>query len=112
MVRMIDFAQCVIGTDQIPDTARFPPTHKGCPDYGYLRGLCSLRFYFTLMFARYTGYEYRDYDTAMILLKKLRENPDSPVNAPCEWLDTFDNAMPCPYDFDAVPDEVYDNTSE
>lgn len=103
ILRMIDFAQCVIGTEPLPESTTFPPKHEG-PDLGYLRGLHSLRFYFRLMFEQYTGHKYQDYTNALAILEDAYTNQTSPVNKPCEWLDTFDEEYDCPYDFDRVPE--------
>jgi len=101
-LRMIDFAQCVIGTEPLPESTTFPPNHKG-PDFGYLRGLHSLRFYFRLMFEQYTGYKYDSYTNALKILQNVCTDPNSPVNRSCDWLDTFDEDKDCPYKFDQVP---------
>lgn len=102
ILRMIDFAQCVIGTEPLPESTTFPPNHKG-PDFGYLRGLHSLRFYFRLMFEQYTGYKYDSYTNALKILQNVCTDPNSPVNRSCDWLDTFDEDKDCPYKFDQVP---------
>ena len=45
-LKIVDFANCVTGEDELPDTVRCPPHNPGDVDRGYLRGLRSLRMYF------------------------------------------------------------------
>lgn len=45
-LKIVDFANCVTGEDQIPPDTPCPPHHQGDIDRGYLRGLQSLRMYF------------------------------------------------------------------
>lgn len=107
ILRMIDFAQCVIGTEPLPSTTTYPPSHLGMPDFGFLRGLHSLDFYFRLMFHEYTGLEY---DDAKDSIPELRTKLDHNI----EWLDRFDEDIPCPYNFSSVPNNLddYDEVSE
>ena len=45
-VKIVDFANCVTGEDEIPPDAPCPPHHPKDIDRGYLRGLRTLRMYF------------------------------------------------------------------
>ncbi|CDK28848.1 unnamed protein product [Kuraishia capsulata CBS 1993] len=85
-VKIIDFAQCVIAEEPIPETATFPPRNPGKPDAGYLRGLKSLLFYFKQIFLALTGEHYKDYETSTELVAQLGDK----LASPSEWLDTFE----------------------
>ena len=54
-VRIIDFAQSVIGGDFTIKTANVPPKHPLMPDNGYLRGLRSLIEYFGIIYTILVG---------------------------------------------------------
>ena len=45
-LKIVDFANCVVGEDGIPATATCPPQHPHDIDRGYVRGLRTLRRYF------------------------------------------------------------------
>lgn len=45
-LKIVDFANCVTGEDELPPNVRCPPHHPDDVDRGYLRGLRSLRMYF------------------------------------------------------------------
>lgn len=45
-LKIVDFANCVTGEDELPDTVHCPPHNPADVDRGYLRGLRSLRMYF------------------------------------------------------------------
>jgi inositol-hexakisphosphate 5-kinase len=45
-MKIVDFANCVAGEDEIPEDAPCPPQHPNDIDRGYLRGLRTLRMYF------------------------------------------------------------------
>lgn len=45
-LKIVDFANCVIGEDELPAGAVCPPQHPNDIDRGYLRGLRTLRMYF------------------------------------------------------------------
>lgn len=113
IVRLIDFAQCVIGGSEFTDKTTFPPVHKGEPDVGYLRGLKSLMYYFMVMFEQFTGgFEYTNYKEAWEIIRRL--DKDNLLNS-CEWLDNFENdELECPFVFNKTPiyDEFYENVSE
>ncbi|KAK2754849.1 hypothetical protein FQN54_006742 [Arachnomyces sp. PD_36] len=44
-IKIVDFANCVTGEDDLPANARCPPHHPQDVDRGYLRGLRTLRMY-------------------------------------------------------------------
>ena len=114
IVRMIDFAQCVIGGSEFSKNTTIPPAHKGEPDVGYLRGLKSLVYYFSVMFKEFTGgHEYQGFDNAWETIKSLDKT--GYFDRSCEWLNDFDNEeLKCPFTFDATPDydEEFENVSE
>ncbi|KAL5343179.1 hypothetical protein BJX70DRAFT_354761 [Aspergillus crustosus] len=45
-LKIVDFANCVTGEDELPSDVSCPPQHADDIDRGYLRGLRSLRMYF------------------------------------------------------------------
>ena len=45
-LKIVDFANCVTGEDELPEDARCPPRHPDDIDRGYVRGLRTLRMYF------------------------------------------------------------------
>lgn len=45
-LKIVDFANCVTGEDELPSGVRCPPQHPGDIDRGYLRGLRTLKTYF------------------------------------------------------------------
>ncbi|KAJ5894295.1 Major facilitator superfamily domain general substrate transporter [Penicillium taxi] len=45
-LKIVDFANCVTGEDELPPDTPCPPYHPGDIDRGYLRGLRTLRMYF------------------------------------------------------------------
>lgn len=114
IVRLIDFAQCVIGDSDFSEKTTFPPSHKGEPDAGYIRGLKSLIHYFKIMFSNFTGgHEYVGFDESSLVVKKLYEKGE--LSHHSEWLDDFcDEGISCPFDFDPIPSfaGIYDNVSE
>ncbi len=46
-IKLVDFANCVTGEDELPPNAQAPPTHPTDIDRGYLRGLRTLKAYFS-----------------------------------------------------------------
>jgi hypothetical protein len=114
IVRLIDFAQCVIGDGKFSQQTTFPPVHKGKPDVGYIRGLKSLIYYYSAMFKEFTGgYEYSGFIDAWEIIKKL--DNDRKFNNPCEWLDDFSNEeLQCPIKSKLKPvyTGIYEDVSE
>jgi hypothetical protein len=45
-LKIVDFANCVTGEDELPSNVTCPPHHPDDIDRGYLRGLRTLRMYF------------------------------------------------------------------
>jgi hypothetical protein len=45
-LKIVDFANCVTGEDEMPSSVTCPPHHPDDIDRGYLRGLRTLRMYF------------------------------------------------------------------
>ncbi|KPI36059.1 Inositol hexakisphosphate kinase 1 [Cyphellophora attinorum] len=50
-VKVVDFANCIVGEDPLPDDTPAPPTHPQEIDRGYLRGLRTLKAYFEQILA-------------------------------------------------------------
>ncbi|GIJ86261.1 hypothetical protein Asppvi_005147 [Aspergillus pseudoviridinutans] len=57
-IKIVDFANCVTGEDEIPPDAPCPPQHPDDIDRGYLRGLRSLRMYFQRILKEVTQDEF------------------------------------------------------
>ncbi|GES63883.1 inositol hexaphosphate kinase KCS1 [Aspergillus terreus] len=57
-LKIVDFANCVTGEDEIPPTAPCPPQHPDDIDRGYLRGLRTLRMYFQRILKEVSHDEY------------------------------------------------------
>lgn len=57
-VKIIDFAQCITGKDPLPEGTTCPPKHPNHPDIGYLKGLDSLKLYFTRIWEDIVGVAY------------------------------------------------------
>ncbi|EXJ78786.1 hypothetical protein A1O1_09188 [Capronia coronata CBS 617.96] len=45
-IKIVDFANCITGEDELPPNAQAPPAHPHDVDRGYLRGLRTLKAYF------------------------------------------------------------------
>ena len=45
-LKIVDFANCITGEDDLPPNVSTPPVHRGDIDRGYLRGLRTLKAYF------------------------------------------------------------------
>ncbi|ETN44884.1 uncharacterized protein HMPREF1541_09759 [Cyphellophora europaea CBS 101466] len=50
-VKVVDFANCIVGEDPLPPNTPAPPGHPNDIDRGYLRGLRTLRAYFEQILA-------------------------------------------------------------
>ncbi|KAG5420594.1 KCS1 [Candida metapsilosis] len=83
-VRIIDFAQSVISEEE-KEHANIPPSHPNLVDYGYLRGIHSLIFYFTSIFQILTRTDISDVDEMNSWVVEHRSELD--VN--CPWLDDY-----------------------
>lgn len=57
-LKIVDFANCVTGEDELPPDAPCPPHHPNDIDRGYLRGLRTLRMYFQRIMKEVTQDEY------------------------------------------------------
>ncbi|GMG37964.1 unnamed protein product [Aspergillus oryzae var. brunneus] len=57
-LKIVDFANCVTGEDELSPDAPCPPHHPDDIDRGYLRGLRSLRMYFQRILRELTQDEY------------------------------------------------------
>ncbi|EAW13175.1 inositol polyphosphate kinase KCS1 [Aspergillus clavatus NRRL 1] len=57
-LKVVDFANCVTGEDELPPDCPCPPQHPEDIDRGYLRGLRSLRMYFQRILKEVTKDEF------------------------------------------------------
>ena len=57
-IKLVDFANCVTGEDEYPDTVLCPPSDPSGVDRGYLRGLRSLRKYLRKIWKEINGEDY------------------------------------------------------
>ncbi|RHZ68066.1 hypothetical protein CDV55_106952 [Aspergillus turcosus] len=57
-LKIVDFANCVTGEDELPPDVPCPPQHPDDIDRGYLRGLRSLRMYFQRILKEVTQDEF------------------------------------------------------
>lgn len=57
-IKIVDFANCVTGEDELPPTAPCPPRYPDDIDRGYLRGLRTLRMYFQRILKEVSHDEY------------------------------------------------------
>lgn len=62
-VKVVDFANCIVGEDPLPDDTPAPPSHPQDIDRGYLRGLRTLKAYFEQIFADIRREEVIERDT-------------------------------------------------
>ncbi|KAL4795891.1 hypothetical protein BDV19DRAFT_362264 [Aspergillus venezuelensis] len=59
-LKIVDFANCVTGEDELPPDVPCPPQHPDDIDRGYLRGLRSLRMYFQRIMKEISEDEYTE----------------------------------------------------
>ncbi|KAI5965411.1 KCS1 [Candida margitis] len=83
-VRIIDFAQSVISEEE-QDHVNIPPSHPTSVDYGYLRGIHSLIFYFTAIFQILSKTKIDDVEQMQSWIEEHIHELD--VN--CPWLDDY-----------------------
>jgi inositol-hexakisphosphate 5-kinase len=57
-LKIVDFANCVTGEDELPANVPCPPHHPDDVDCGYLRGLRTLRMYFQRILKEITDQDY------------------------------------------------------
>jgi hypothetical protein len=57
-LKIVDFANCVTGEDELPPDTPCPPHHPQDIDRGYLRGLRTLRMYFQRIMREITQDEF------------------------------------------------------
>lgn len=77
-LKIVDFANCVTGEDEISPNAPCPPHHPDDIDRGYLRGLRSLRMYFQRILNEITQDEYieRGEGEAIALISQMSGRED------------------------------------
>ena len=81
-IKLVDFANCVTGEDNLPDDTLCPPKDKNGVDRGYIRGLRTLRTYLQRVWSEINGGEWveRGEGEAMGLSMngagKKRDQPD------------------------------------
>ncbi|CCG23181.1 transcription factor [Candida orthopsilosis Co 90-125] len=83
-VKIIDFAQSVISEEE-KDHVNIPPSHPNLVDYGYLRGIHSLIFYFTSIFQILSKTKISNFEEMNSWVKEHKDELD--VN--CPWLDDY-----------------------
>ncbi|KIW94117.1 uncharacterized protein Z519_05433 [Cladophialophora bantiana CBS 173.52] len=59
-IKIVDFANCITGEDELPANAQAPPAHPKDIDRGYLRGLRTLKAYFERILADIKNNEKRE----------------------------------------------------
>ncbi|KAL4936015.1 hypothetical protein BDV06DRAFT_115834 [Aspergillus oleicola] len=59
-LKIVDFANCVTGEDELPSDVPCPPQHPDDIDRGYLRGLRTLRMYFQRIMKEISEDEYTE----------------------------------------------------
>jgi hypothetical protein len=102
-MHIIDFAQCITPDNQA--MASFPPKHPNEIDYGYLRGLASVKFYLKLIFEKVSGLDYTTHENAE---EYITAHVDDLKKESVQWLSLFDGLEdndPEFYqrDFDEIP---------
>lgn len=79
-IKIVDFANCVTGEDELPPNVRCPPRHPDDIDRGYLRGLRTLRMYFQRILQEVSKDEYVERGEGEALAFRLRNaNYDAPA---------------------------------
>lgn len=89
-LKIVDFANCVTGEDELPPTARCPPQHPYDIDRGYLRGLRSLKTYFRRILKEVTHDDYleRGENEAIALGTRVTNHDDISDRG---WDEVMDN---------------------
>ncbi|KAL3432587.1 hypothetical protein BDV09DRAFT_124933 [Aspergillus tetrazonus] len=77
-LKIVDFANCVTGEDELSPNARCPPQHPDDIDRGYLRGLRTLRMYFQRIMKEVSQDEYLERGEG----EGIALNPQSSSNNP------------------------------
>lgn len=80
-IKIVDFANCVTGEDELPENARCPPKHPNDVDRGYLRGLRTLRTYFQRILKEVSKDEYVERGEGEAMALRSR---NSDYNAPAD----------------------------
>ena len=84
-LKIVDFANCITGEDDLPPNVSTPPVHRGDIDRGYLRGLRTLKAYFQRILHDIKREEYGERgeedpdDEAHLELGKVLSNGSNPV---------------------------------
>ena len=89
-LKIVDFANCVTGEDELPPSARCPPQHPHDIDRGYLRGLRSLKTYFRRILKEITHDDYleRGENEAIALGTRVTNHDDISDRG---WDEAMDN---------------------
>lgn len=118
-VKIIDFAQSVISEEE-KDHVNIPPSHPDLVDFGYLRGIHSLIFYFTSIFQILSQTKV---DKVNDMHSWVKEHKDE-LEVNCPWLDDYAEVegeedggvnnidVNDPFNVDFIIDESDENISE
>lgn len=106
-MKLVDFANCVTSEDSLPEGATAPPHHPGDIDRGYLRGLRTLKYYFTRILedieaGNYNTKKYREF-SASVLEKYTEKNGQEkePEDTPLPLSDTESESDYAPADYES-----------
>lgn len=92
LIKVIDFAQCVVPEDNIGRSMTFPPHYPDELDRGYLRGLKSLSFYFQEIWHQLLGLNYDSCKSDLANYLDLDHSIiKDKLSRGCSWLDGFEN---------------------
>ena len=73
-LKIVDFANCVTGEDELPVNAQAPPLHPHDVDRGYLRGLRTLKVYFERILNDIKNQEYVERGEGEALTIDIKES--------------------------------------
>ncbi|KAL4973971.1 hypothetical protein BDW66DRAFT_93101 [Aspergillus desertorum] len=81
-LKIVDFANCVTGEDELSPDARCPPQHPDDIDRGYLRGLRTLRMYFQRIMKEVSQDEYLERGEGEGMALNPQSSSDNPTSDP------------------------------
>ncbi|KAL4998702.1 hypothetical protein BDV10DRAFT_166653 [Aspergillus recurvatus] len=79
-LKIVDFANCVTGEDELSPDARCPPQHPDDIDRGYLRGLRTLRMYFQRIMKEVSQDEYLERGEGEGMALNPQSSNDNPTS--------------------------------
>lgn len=83
-LKIVDFANCVTGEDEIPSDAPCPPQHADDIDRGYLQGLRTLRMYFQRILRDINQEQYVERGEGEGMAVGLGTGKQGPLDGPVE----------------------------